>query len=119
MSDRMFMRRMPFPDADPVPVREAAEAAIAALRLAWQADRRGLMVLVGLNAGTVAAEIGQLLLSGRAVDAVVDGDRRTSPTARLLAVGALGLAAAAGNGVRSAAGGTVSQAVQRGAEGRI
>ncbi|HEX2119603.1 MAG TPA: ABC transporter ATP-binding protein, partial [Acidimicrobiales bacterium] len=69
--------------------------------------------------GTVAAEIGQLLLSGRAVDAVVDGDRRTSPTARLLALGALGLAAAAGNGVRSAAGGTVSQAVQRSAEGRI
>lgn len=119
MSERMMMRRMPFPDADPVPVREAVAAALDALRLAWQADRRGLLVLVAVNAGTSAADIGQLLLSGRAVDAVVDGDRRTSPTGRLLAVGALGLAAAAGNGVRGAVGGPVSQAVLRRAEGRI
>ena len=115
----MVMRRMPFPDVDPVPLREATAAAVDALRLAWEADRRGLAVLIAVDAATAAAEIAQLLVSGVAVDAVVDGDRRGSPTARVLLVGALGLAAAAGNGVRGAVSGPVSQAVLRRAEGRI
>ncbi len=114
-----MMRRMPFPEADPVPVREAVVAARHALRLAWEADRRGLAVLVALNVGTAAAEIAQLVASGRAVDAVVDGDRRTSPTARLLLVGALGLAATAGKSLWGAATGPLNQSMLRHAEGRI
>jgi ATP-binding cassette subfamily B protein len=115
----MMWRGGPFHDAEPVPVREAVPAAVGAVRLAWEADRTGLLLLVAVNAATTAAEIAQLLISGRAVDAVVEGDRARSQTARLLVLGALGAAAVVGKSASGALSAPVTQAAQRRAEGRI
>ena len=75
----MMFRGNPFADAEPVPLRDGLVAAVEAVRLAWEADPRGLALLVALQAGTVGAEIAQLLASREAVDAVVGGKGRRSP----------------------------------------
>src|SRR5436305_575643 len=115
----MMWRGGPIHDAEPVPLRETVPAAIDAVRLAWEADRTALLLLVAVNAATTAAEIAQLLISGRAVDAVVDGERARSQTARLLVLGALGAAAVVGKSAGGALSGPVTQAAQRRAEGRL
>ncbi|MDQ3642085.1 MAG: ABC transporter ATP-binding protein/permease, partial [Actinomycetota bacterium] len=119
MSERFAMRGGPFPEADPLPVREAAVAAVDSLRVAWEADRTGLLLLVAMNTATTAAEVAQLLASRSAVDGVVDGDRRSVQARRLLVLGGLGLVAAAGKSVRGVWGSPVSTAALRRVEGRI
>ncbi|HEV2760815.1 MAG TPA: ABC transporter ATP-binding protein [Acidimicrobiales bacterium] len=119
MGDRFVMRGGPFPEADPLPLREAAVAAVESLRVAWEADRPGLLLLVAMNTATTAAEVAQLLASRSAVDGVVDGDRRSVQARRLLVLGGLGLAAAAGKSVRGVWGNAVSTAALRRVEGRI
>ena len=115
----MMVRGGPFPEADPLPLREAAAAAIDSLRLAWEADRTGLLLLVALNTAQTAAEVAQLLASRSAVDGVVDGDRRSVQARRLLVLAGLGLVATAGRSVRAVWGNPVSQASLRMVEGRI
>ncbi len=119
MSERFVMRGGPFPEADPLPVREAAVAAVDSLRVAWEADRTGLLLLVAMNTATTVAEVAQLLASRSAVDGVVDGDRRSVQARRLLVFGGLGLVAAAGKSVRGVWGNPVSTAALRRVEGRI
>ena len=115
----VMWRGGPFQDADPVSMREAATAAMDALRLAWEADRSGLLLLLAVNAATTAAEIAQLLASRQAVDAVLGGDRPRAQTKRLLVLGGLGLVAVAGRSVGGALSAPVAQAAHRRAEGRI
>ncbi len=119
MTERFIMRGGPPSDADPLPLREAVGAAVESLRLAWEADGRGLLLLVALNTATTAAEVAQLLLSGKAVDGVVDGDRRRVQARRLLVLGGLGVVATAGRSVRGSWGNPVSQAAVRRTESRI
>ena len=109
----------PRPEADPVPLREAAPAALDALRLAWEANPGGLLLLVGVQAASAAVDIAQLLASGRAVAEVVEGEGLRAQKGRLLLLGGLGVAAAVGKGVRSAVSAPVTQAAQRKAEGAI
>jgi hypothetical protein len=113
------MRGGPFPEADLLPLREATAAAIDSFRLAWEADRTGLLLLVALNTAQTAAEVAQLLASRSAVDGVVDGDRRSVQARRLLVLAGLGLVATAGRSVRAVWGNPVSQASLRMVEGRI
>ena len=115
----MMFRGNPFADTEPLPLREGLVAALDALRLAWEADPAGLALLVALQAGTVAAEVAQLLASREAVDAVVGVRGRRSPAVRLLVVGGLGLVAVAGKSVNGAVSARVNQAAQRRAEGHI
>jgi ATP-binding cassette subfamily B protein len=117
--ERILWRGGPFADAEPVPLRQGLAAGVEALRLAWAADPGGLLLLGALHAGTVGAEIAQLLASREAVDAVVGAKGRRSQTTRLLVVGGLGLVAVAGKSVNGALSATVNQAAQRRAEGHI
>ncbi|MGI8808254.1 MAG: ABC transporter ATP-binding protein [Acidimicrobiales bacterium] len=119
MTERFVIRGGPPPEPDPLPLREAATAAVDSLQLAWQADRAGLLLLVALNTVTTAAEVGQLLASRGAVDGVVDGDGRGVQARRFLVLGGLGLVATAGKSVRGSWGNPVTQAAARGTEGRI
>ncbi len=119
MGERFFIRGGPLPETDPVSVREAAGAAMGSLRLAWEADRTGLVLLVALQTVTTLADVAQLLASGRAVDGVVDGDGRGVQARRLLVVGGLGLVAIAGKSARGALSSPVTQAAARLTEGRI
>lgn len=119
MTERFVMRGGPFPEPDPLPLRQAAAAALDSLRLAWEADRTGLLLLVALNTATTAAEVTQLLASRSAVDGVVDGDRRGVQARRLLVLGGLGLVATAGKSVRGSWGNPVTQAAVRATGGRI
>jgi hypothetical protein len=74
MGERIIFRGGgPLPEDDPLPLREAAGAAMDALRLAWEADRNGLLKLVALQTAATAAEVAQLFVSRGAVDEVVDG----------------------------------------------
>ena len=119
MTERFIMRGGPFPEADPLPLREAAIAAVDSLRVAWEADRTGLLLLVAMNTATTAAEVAQLLASRSAVDGVVDGDRRSVQARRLVTLGGLGLVAVAGKSMRGVWGNPVSTAALRRVEGRI
>ena len=117
--DRMVFRRGPFPDADPVPLREAVEVAAGSLRLAWEADRRALVAVVSLQAVSAAADVAQLALSGRAVDAAISGRGRGAQARRLLAVGGLSLVAVGGRSASGALERPLGRAVYRAAEGRV
>lgn len=114
-----MVRGGPVPDADPLPLREAAGAAADSLRLAWKADRKALLLLFALQAASTAADIAQLLVSRSAVDGVLDGDRRDVQARGLLLLGGLGLVGAAGKSARGVWGSPVSLATTRRAEGRI
>ena len=115
----MIIRGGPFPDADPLPVREAAAAALESFRMAWEADPSGLLVLVAMQSVTTAAEVAQLLASRDVVDGLVEGDRRGTQARRLLVLGGLGLVTTAGKSVRGVWGQPVGQAATRQTEGRI
>ena len=117
--DRMVFRRGPWADADPVPLKEAVEVALGSLRLAWEADRRALVAVVGLQAVSAAADVAQLALSGRAVDAAIAGRGRGAQARRLLAVGGLSLVAAGGRSASGALQRPLGRAVYRAAEGRV
>jgi ATP-binding cassette subfamily B protein len=122
MGERIIFRGGgPLPEDDPLPLREAAGAAMDALRLAWEADRNGLLKLVALQTAATAAEVAQLFVSRGAVDEVVDGHggRRRLPAGRWLVLGGLGLVGVAGKSGRGRWGGPVTQAVTRRTEGRI
>lgn len=114
-----MMWRNHFPDTGPAPLGETLGAAAGALRLSWDADRARMLVVIGVSIATVAAETVQLLAGGRAVDAVVAGDRPASQTRRLVVVGAAGLLAVAGKSAGSALLQPLAQASHRRAEGRI
>lgn len=115
----MMFRGNPFADAEPVPLRDGLVAALDAVRLAWEADPGGLAVLVAIHAGTVGAEVAQLLASRPAVDALVDGKGRGAQSARLLTVGGLGLVTVAARSVNGVLSARVTEAAQRRTEGRI
>jgi len=115
----MVFRRGPWADADPVPLKEAVEVALGSLRLAWEADRRALVAVVGLQAVSAAADVAQLALSGRAVDAAIAGRGRGAQARRLLAVGGLSLVAAGGRSASGALQRPLGRAVYRAAEGRV
>ena len=114
-----MIRGGPFPEADPLPLREAAAAAVDSLRLAWEADRSGMLLLIATNTATTAAEVAQLFISRSAVDGVIDGDRRDVQARRLLVLGGLGLVATAGKSTRALWGSPVTQAANRRTEARI
>ena len=115
----MVIRGGPFPDADPVPLREALVASWDALRLAWEVDRTGLLLLIAVNGATTAADVAVLLSSRGAIDSVVEGDGRRAQTRRLLTLGALGLVSTVGKSLGNTLGTPVSQAVNRRTEGAI
>lgn len=119
MNQRIMIRGGPFPEADPLPLKEAAAAAVDSLKLAWEADRNGMLVLIALHTATTAAEVAQLFLSRSAVDGVVDGDRRNVQARRLLLLGGLGLVSTAGKSVRGLWGNPVTQAATRRTESRV
>ena len=119
MNQRIMIRGGPFPEADPLPLKEAAAAAVDSLKLAWEADRNGMLVLIALHTATTAAEVAQLFLSRSAVDGVVDGDRRDVQARRLLLLGGLGLVSTAGKSVRGLWGNPVTQAATRRTESRV
>ena len=116
--DRMFIRR-PFGDVEPVSLKKAVGAALGSLRMAWEADPRALVGLVATQSAMAAADAVQLALGGRAVEAVVAGDRPRAQARRLLLVGGLSLVSVSGGTVRRAMEWPLTQAVQRRAEGRI
>ncbi|HJV08943.1 MAG TPA: hypothetical protein VJ653_04655, partial [Acidimicrobiales bacterium] len=118
MAERVVFRGGPFQEPDPLPLREAAGAAVDAVRLAWEADRGGLLLLVAVQTVTTAAEVAQLLVSRDAVDDMV-GAKRGLHARRLLVLGGLGLVSTAGKSVRNMWGNPASQAMTRRAEGRI
>ncbi|MDP1803859.1 MAG: hypothetical protein Q8K72_01710, partial [Acidimicrobiales bacterium] len=119
MNQRVMIRGGPFPEADPLPLKEAAAAAVDSLRLAWEADHKGMLLLVAMNTVTTAAEVAQLFISRSAVDGVIDGDRRDVQARRLLVLGGLGLVATAGKSTRALWGSPVTQAANRRTEARI
>ena len=120
MTERIVIRGgPPGLDAEPLPVREATAAALDSFRLAWEADPRGLAVLVALQTVTTAAEVAQLLASRDVVDGLVEGGRRGAQARRLLVLGGLGLVSTAGKSVRGVWGNPVGQAATRRTEGRI
>ena len=116
--DHIVIRR-PFPEADPVSLKEAASAALGSLRLAWEADRTALVGLVALQAVTAVADVAQLALSGDAVGAVAAGERPRAQARRLLLMGGLSLATVAGQNLGHALETPLAQAVFRRSEGRI
>jgi ATP-binding cassette subfamily B protein len=118
MSQRIMIRGGPFPEPDPLPVKEAAAAAVDSLKLAWEADRNGMLLIIALNTATTAAEVAQLFVSRSAVDGVIDGDRRLQAR-RLLVLGGLGVVATAGKSSRALWGSPVTQAANRRTESRI
>ncbi|HVL05068.1 MAG TPA: ABC transporter ATP-binding protein [Acidimicrobiales bacterium] len=119
MNQRIVIRGGPVADTDPLPVKEAAAAALDSLKLAWAADRRGTLLIVALQTAGTVAEVAQLLISRSAVDGVVEGERGDVQARRLLLLGGLGLVSTAGNSLRSHWGSPVSQAANRRIEGRI
>ncbi|HWI05117.1 MAG TPA: hypothetical protein VNT52_15000, partial [Acidimicrobiales bacterium] len=119
MNQRIVVRGGPIPEADPLPVKEAAAAALDSLKVAWEADRRGTLLIVAMQTAGTAAEVAQLLMSRSAVDGVVKGQRGDVQARRLLLLGGLGLVSTAGKRLRSHWGSPVTQAANRRTEGRI
>ena len=117
--DRMVVRRGPFPDAEPLPLKQAVHAAAGSLRLAWEADPRALVAVVALQAVSATADVAQLALSGRAVDAVVTRKGSGTQVRRLLVIGGLSLVAVGGRSAGRALEQPLGRAVYRRAEGRI
>lgn len=115
----MFRGPPGFAEPEPVPLGEAVAAAGAAIRLAWAADPAGLALVVALNLATAGAEVAQLVSSGWAVEAVVDGAKARSQARRVLTVGALGLLSVAAKQGGRALQNPVEQRAFRRAEGRI
>jgi ATP-binding cassette subfamily B protein len=107
------------PEPEPVPLKEALVATAAAVRLAWEADPAGLAVVVAVNVGTAGTQVAQLLCSGRAVEAVIDGQTARSQARRLLTVGALGLVSVVGKQGGRALQSPMEQRAHRRAEGRV
>ena len=66
---------------------EAARATLGTLRLAWAADRRGLVLVALVSATTTAADVSQPAAGGRAVDAVLAGGRRADQARRVTLAG--------------------------------
>lgn len=119
MNQRIMIRGGPMPEADPLPLKEATAAAVDSLRLAWEADRNGMLLLIAMHTATTAAEVAQLFVSQSTVDGVIDGDRRGVQARRLLVLGGLGLVSAVGKSMRSHWGHPVTQAANRRTEARI
>jgi ATP-binding cassette, subfamily B, bacterial len=119
MTERIIIRGGPMPEGDPLPVREAAGAAVDSLKLAWEADRKGVLLLVVLQTASTAADVAQLFVSRGAVEGMVEGDRGGVQARRLLLLGGLGLVRAAGKSMRGMWGNPAGQATSRQAEGRI
>ena len=119
MNQPIMIRGGPLPEADPLPLREATAAAVDSLKLAWEADRNGMLLLIALQTASTAAEVAQLLVSRSAVDGVIDGDSRGVQARRLLVLGSLGLVAIAGQSMRGVWGNPVTQAANRRTEARI
>jgi ATP-binding cassette subfamily B protein len=107
------------PEPEPVPLRDALVATAAAVRVAWEADPAGLAVVVAVNLATAGAEVAQLLSSGRAVEAVMDGETARSQGRRLLTVGVLGLVSVVGKQGGRALQSPMEQRAHRRAEGRV
>jgi len=118
VNQRIMIRGGPFPEADPLPLKEAAAAAVDSLKLAWEADRNGMLLLIAMNTATTAAEVAQLFVSRSAVDGVIDGDRRLQAR-RLLVLGGLGLVSTADKAIRNLWGNRVTSAANRRTQGRI
>jgi ATP-binding cassette subfamily B protein len=119
MNQPIMIRGGPFADGDPLPLKEAAAAAVESLKLAWEADRKGVLVLIAVQTASTAADVAQLFVSRDAVDGVVEGDRGGVQARRLLVIGGLGLVRAAGKSMRGMWGNPAGQASVRRAEGRI
>lgn len=119
MNQPIMIRGGPFPEGDPLPLKEAAAVAIDSLKLAWEADRKGVLVLIAVQTASTAADVAQLFVSRDAVDGVVEGDRGGVQARRLLLIGGLGLVRAAGKSMRGMWGNPAGQASVRRAEGRI
>ncbi|HEX6596373.1 MAG TPA: ABC transporter ATP-binding protein [Acidimicrobiales bacterium] len=106
-------------DAEPASTPEAMSAAAGSLRLAWDADRAGLVALVALTAAGTAAELATLS-SGRAVlQAVLDRRDLRTQAPRLALLGALGVLAAGGESAGRALQSRVAEAVRVRAEGTV
>ena len=118
MRERIVIRG-PFPEGDPVLLREAVAAALGSLKVAWEADRMALLGLVVLQAVTAGADVAQLALSGKAVGAVAAGERPRAQARRLVLMGGLSLATVAGQNLGSTLETPLAQAVFRRTEGRI
>ena len=119
MNQHIVIRGGPIPEADPLPLKEAAAAAVDSLRLAWEADRSGMVLLLAVQTATTAAEVAQLFVSRSAVDGLIDGQRRRVQARRLLLLGGLGLVSTADNATRNLWGNRVTSAADRRTQGRI
>ena len=105
-------------DGEPATTADALAAAGDALRLAWAADRTGMVALVALTAAGTAAELATLL-SGRAVlDALLARRDLRSQGQRLVLLGALGVAAAGGESVTRYLQSRMAETVRVRAEGK-
>src|SRR5688572_2847392 len=113
MNERIMIRGGPMPEGDPLPLRQAAGAALDSLKLAWEADRNGLLLLIAVQTASTAADIAQLFVSRSAVDGVVEGDRRGVQARRLVILGGLGVVRALGRSGRGLWGNPVGQATVR------
>ena len=116
--DRVIMRG-PFPEGDPVPLKEAVAAALGSVKLAWDADRSALVGLVAIHAATAAADVAQLALGGEAVAALAERARPRQQARRLLVMGGLSVVSVAGQNLAHALDTPLAQAVHRRSEGRI
>jgi len=106
-------------DAEPASATEAVAAARLSLRLAWDADRAGLVALLAVTAGGAAAELGTLA-SGRAVlEAAIARRDLRSQWPRLALLGVLGVAAAGGESAARALQSRLAEAVRLKAEGNV
>ncbi len=106
-------------EAEPVPLRDALAVALDAVRLAWSADALRLTGAVALDVLRASSDIAQVVASGAAVEAVVDGAKPRSQVRRLAVLGGLTAFSVATDSLSSMLKARVGQETTRLAEGRI
>ena len=106
-------------DSEPVSLRETAAVTADALKLAWSADRVRLTAALALDLLRASADIAQIVASGAAVEAVVDGAKARSQVRRLATLAGFAVVSVVTENVSSVLKSHVGLVTTRLAEGRI
>ena len=106
-------------DAEPATPAETARAAAGALRLAWDADRAGLLAVLALTAAGTAAELATLWSGRAALEEVLARRDLRGQFRRLLGLAGLGVVSAGGDGAARAQLDRVALAVRTRAEAAV
>ncbi|MFP5318269.1 MAG: ABC transporter ATP-binding protein [Acidimicrobiia bacterium] len=106
-------------DGEPATAAEAAQVVRESLRLAWAADRTGVLALAAVTVAATGAELATLSSGRTVLEAVLARRELRAQAPRLARFAVLGAAAAGGEVVGRTLQGRIAEAVRVRAEGNV